>query len=63
MSTERRPRTAAERSRARNRRAGRILGGIALDHEHTQMLVDILASSGETAADWVRRMIREHTVR
>lgn len=58
-ASQTKPRTATDRSVARNHRAERILGGIALDREHTHMLADILADSGETAAAWVRRMIRE----
>lgn len=57
--TARKPRTATDRSRARNARAVRILGGITLDAEHAQLLDRILACTGETAAAWVRRMIRE----
>lgn len=53
------PRTATQRSRARNARAARILGGIALDAEHARKLDAILASTGESAAAWVRRAIRE----
>lgn len=56
---KRKPLTATERSQARNRRATRVLGGIALDDDHAQRLADILADTGETAAAWVRRMIRE----
>lgn len=61
-ATPRKPRPASptERSAARNARAARILGGIALDAAHAGMLADIIADSGETAASWVRRMIREH---
>lgn len=57
------PATPTERSAARNARAARILGGIALDDAHAGMLADIIADSGETAAAWVRRMIREHAPR
>lgn len=55
------PRTATERSRARNRRAGRVLPPITLDDTHAKLLVDILADTGETSAAWVRRMIREQS--
>jgi hypothetical protein len=55
------PATATERSRARFSRATRVLGGITLDQQHTDMLAAILADTGENAAAWVRRMIREHT--
>lgn len=55
------PATATQRSRARNQRAARILGGIALDAEHARKLDAILAHSGESAAAWVRRMIRERS--
>ncbi|MHB1057257.1 MAG: hypothetical protein ACYC0F_05175 [Rhodanobacter sp.] len=54
------PRTATARSLARNRRASKVLAPVALDDDHTRMLADILADTGETAAAWVRRMIREH---
>lgn len=53
------PRTATDRSRARFRRAARVLGGITLDAEQAAALDRVLAETGETAADWVRRMIRE----
>lgn len=53
------PRTATDRSRARNARAARILGGIALSREQADALARILTRTGETAAAWVRRMIRE----
>lgn len=52
-------RTSTERSQARNARAARILGGIALDADHDRMLRAILARTGETAAAWIRRAIRE----
>ena len=54
------PRTSTERNRARNARAARILGGIALDERHDAALRVILAATGETGAGWVRRMIGEH---
>lgn len=53
------PRTATERSRARNKRAARILGGITLDQEHDEALKMILAATGENTTEWIRRMIRE----
>lgn len=53
------PQSATQRSRARNARAARILGGIALDADHDRMLRAILARTGETAAAWIRRAIRE----
>ena len=52
-------RSATDRSRARNARAARILGGIALDAEDARKLDRILAKTGESAAAWIRRMIRE----
>lgn len=52
------PATAAERQRRlRKRRAGTLFA--TLDQQHTDLLADIIAHTGETAADWVRRMIRE----
>jgi len=57
--TARKPRTATDRSRARNARAARIMGGIALDADDARKLDAILARTGESAAGWVRRMIRE----
>jgi len=53
-------RTATDRSLARNRRAGKVLAPVALDDADAKKLAKILAGSGETAAAWVRRMIREH---
>lgn len=53
------PRTATDRSLERNRRAGKVMAPVALDDDHAKMLADILANTGETAAAWVRRMIRE----
>lgn len=58
---QRKPSTATQRSRARNQRAARILGGIALDADHDRKLSEILARTGESAAEWVRRMIREQS--
>lgn len=55
------PITPTDRSRARFARATRVLGGITLDEQHTGMLADILADTGENAAEWVRRMIREQS--
>lgn len=52
--------TATERSKARNQRAARLMGGITLDREHNGLLDRILAATDETAAAWVRRMIREY---
>lgn len=56
------PLTATARSLARNRRAGHVLAPITLDDEHAQALAGILAATGETAAAWVRRMIREQAI-
>lgn len=60
-STE--PRTATDRSRARFARAARVLGGITLTAAQADALGRILVASGETAADWVRRMIAAHDPR
>lgn len=59
--TARRPKplTPTARSLARNRRAARVLPPVTLDDDHTAMLADILADTGESAAAWVRRMVRE----
>lgn len=57
--TERTPKTARQRNAERIARAARILGGIALDEARDKKLRAVLASKGETAADWVRRMIDE----
>jgi hypothetical protein len=52
------PRTAADRQRdLRKRRAGTLFA--TLDRDHAEMLATILAGTGEKAAAWVRRMIRE----
>lgn len=59
MTADRAPRTATDRSRARNQRAARVLPPITLDAEHARKLDAILARSGESTAAWVRRMIRE----
>lgn len=56
------PRTATDRSRARFQRAARVLGGITLDAGQAAALARILAASGETAAQWVRRMIAEQVI-
>ena len=55
------PLTATQRSVARNRRAGRVLPPITLDDDHARMLAALLTDTGETAAAWVRRMIREQS--
>ena len=59
MTKRPRPRTDRERSANRYARAARVLGGITLDREHAAALDAITKASGETAAAWVRRMIRE----
>jgi hypothetical protein len=61
MTRDRKPRTATERSRARNQRATRVLSPITLDAEHTRKLDAILARTSETTAAFVRRMIREQS--
>lgn len=57
--TERAPKTARQRNADRIARAARILGGIALDEARDKKLRAVLASTHETASDWVRRMIDE----
>jgi hypothetical protein len=54
---KRKPQTATERSQARNRRAARILGGIALNTAQDEKLDSIMQARGMTAADWVREKI------
>jgi len=55
-------RTAADRQRdLRQRRAGTLF--VTLDDAHTKMLAGILAETGEKAAVWARRMIREQSRR
>jgi hypothetical protein len=54
-------RTPTDRSRARFRRAARVLGGITLTAEQAAVLARLLARTGETAAGWVRRMIAEQS--
>lgn len=56
---ERAPKTAQQRNAARIARAARILGGVALDEARDKKLRAVLASTHETASDWVRRMIDE----
>jgi len=58
-STANKPRTDTERQRARYARAELVLGNITLDSAHAAKLAAILARTGETRADFVRRMIRE----
>lgn len=62
-TTKQRTATATARSLARNRRAGKVLAPVALDDADARRLSDILAGTGETAAAWVRRMIREQAKR
>lgn len=51
--------TASKRnSKARNRAAG-TAPAVLLDQQHSDAFGEILAHSGETAAAWVRRMIRQ----
>lgn len=57
--TERTPKTARQRNADRIARAARMLGGIALDEARDKKLRAVLASTHETTADWVRRMIDE----
>lgn len=59
MRTQTAKHTPTERSLARNARAARILPPITLDRVHADSLTRILTRTGETAAAWVRRMIRE----
>lgn len=56
------PRTTADRQRDYRARQAVILRA-PLDQQHASMLADILADSGETAAAWARRMIREQARR
>jgi len=53
------PRTDAERSRARYQRAAATLPPITLDADHAAALSRLLARTGETQAALVRRLIRE----
>lgn len=53
------PATPTARSKARYARASKVIAPIALDEAHAALLAGILAASGESAASWVRRMIRE----
>ncbi|MGH7751100.1 MAG: hypothetical protein ACREQ5_41000 [Candidatus Dormibacteria bacterium] len=58
-----RARTSTERSRARFERAADIIGAVTLDAARAAKFALILASTGETRAGWVRRMIDEASVR
>lgn len=51
--------TRSARSAARNARAVAIMAPITLDALHAKKLQSILDRTGETRAEWVRRMIRE----
>ena len=53
------PRTDAERSRARYQRAAATLPPITLDAATADALTRLLARTGETQAALVRRLIRE----
>lgn len=55
------PATPTSRSKARYQRAAKVIAPITLDEQHAGMLAEILADTGESAAVWVRRMIREQT--
>lgn len=55
--------TPSARSKARYRRAAKVIPPITLDEQHAGMLAKILAATGESAAVWVRRMIREQVTR
>lgn len=53
------PRTDAERSRARYQRAAATLPPITIDADHAAALARLLARTGETQTALVRRLIRE----
>ncbi len=55
-----RPRTATERSRARNARAARVLPPVTVDAARARALAKILVRSKQSYSAWVRRQIDEH---
>lgn len=52
-------RTATKRSAKRYAAAARVLPSVTLDADHAAMIAQILASTGESVSEFVRRMIRE----
>jgi hypothetical protein len=60
-TSNRRPRTANERSLARYARAAKVLPPVTLDADQAAALKRILRCTGESYASWVRRHVDEGT--